>query len=96
MYIHTFLFQWQPGVTAEMQDRAAREIRSLQGQIPGLLETSYGANVSPRSQGFTHGGVMKFRDKAALDGYSPHPVHQKLVDWLMPLLKLAAELDYEV
>ena len=96
MYIHTFLFQWQPGVTAEMQDRAAREIRGLQGQIPGLLETSYGANVSPRSQGFTHGGVMKFRDKAALDAYSPHPVHQNLVDWLMPLLKLAAELDYEI
>src|ERR1700720_890978 len=96
MYIHTFLFQWQPSVTAEMKDRAAREIRGLQGQIPGLLETSYGANVSPRSQGFTHGGVMKFQDKAALDAYSPHPVHQKLVDWLMPLLKVAAELDYEM
>jgi hypothetical protein len=96
MYIHTFLFQWQPNVTAEMQERAAREIRALQGQIPGLVETSYGTNVSPRSQGFTHGGVMKFRDQASLDAYSPHPVHQKLVDWLMPLLRLAAELDYEI
>ena len=96
MYIHTFLFQWHPSVTAEMKDRAAREIRALQGQVPGLLETSYGANISPRSQGFTHGGVMKFRDKAALDAYSPNPVHQKLVDWLMPLLKVAAELDYEM
>jgi hypothetical protein len=96
MYIHTFLFQWQQSVTVEMKDRAAREIRALQGQIPGLLETSYGANISPRSQGFTHGGVMKFRDKAALDAYSPHPVHQRLVDWLMPLLKVAAELDYEM
>jgi hypothetical protein len=96
MYIHTFLFQWHPTVTAEMRDRAAREIRALQGQVPGLLETSYGTNISLRSQGFTHGGVMKFRDKAALDAYSPNPVHQKLVDWLMPLLKVAAELDYEM
>jgi hypothetical protein len=96
MYIHTFLFQWQPNVTSEMKERAAREIRSLPGQIPGLLETSYGANISLRSQGFTHGGVMKFRDKAELDAYSPHPVHQELVDWLMPLLKLGAELDYEM
>lgn len=79
-----------------MKNRAAREIRALQGQVPGLLETSYGTNISPRSQGFTHGGVMKFRDKAALDAYSPNPVHQKLVDWLMPLLKAAAELDYEM
>jgi hypothetical protein len=96
MYIHTFLFQWQPTVTPEMKDRAAREIRGLQGQIPGLVETSYNANISPRSQGFTHGGVMKFRDKAALDAYNTHPVHQKLVQWLMPLLKIAAELDYEM
>lgn len=95
MYIHTFLFQWHASVTEEMKQRAAREIRALQGQIPGLLETSYGANISPRGQGFTHGGVMKFKDKAALEAYTPHPVHAKLVAWLMPLLKLAAELDYE-
>ena len=96
MYIHTFLFQWNSSVTSEMQDRAAREIRALQGQIPGLLETSYGANTSPRSQGFTHGGVMKLTDKAALDRYNTHPVHEKLLQWLKPLLKLAAELDYEM
>jgi hypothetical protein len=96
VYIHTFLFQWQAGVSAKELERAAREIRALQGQIPGLLETGYGANVSPRSQGFTHGGVMKFRDKAALEAYFTHPVHEKLVQWLMPLLKVAAELDFEV
>jgi hypothetical protein len=39
---------------------------------------------------------MKFRDKAALDTYTTHPVHEKLVQWLMPLLKIAAELDYEM
>jgi len=96
MYIHTFLFQWQPNVTQEMKERAAQQIRALQGQIPGLLETTYGTNISPRSQGFTHGGVMKFQDRASLESYSPHPIHQKLVNWLMPLLKLAAELDYEI
>lgn len=96
MYIHTFLFQWNPGVTTQEQQRAAERIRGLQGQIPGLLETSYGANVSPRSQGFTHGGVMKFRDAAALESYFTHPVHEKLVQWLTPLLKVAAELDYEM
>jgi len=96
MYIHTFLFQWQPGVTPEMQERVANSIRGLQGQIPGLLEASYNKNGSPRSQGFTHGGVMKFRDAAALETYFTHPLHEKLVEWLMPLLKVAAELDYEI
>ena len=42
------------------------------------------------------GSVAHGHERAALDAYSPHPVHQKLVDWLMPLLKVAAELDYEI
>jgi stress responsive alpha/beta barrel protein len=96
MYIHTFLFQWKAGVSAANKERAAKNIRAFQGQIPGLLETSYNANQSARSQGFSHGGVMKFKDAAALEAYFAHPVHQKLVEWLMPLLKVAAELDYEM
>ncbi len=96
MMIHAFLFQWKPQTTEADKQRAAASIRALQGKIPGLIETTYNANTSPRSQGFTHGGVMKFRDAAALQAYFTHPVHQELVDWLMPLLALAAELDYEM
>lgn len=95
MIVHAFLFQWKPQATTQDKQQAAESIRALQGQIPGLMETSYNANISPRSQGFTHGGVMKFRDQASLEAYFVHPVHQKLVDWLMPLLAVAAELDYQ-
>lgn len=96
MYIHAFLFKWKAEVTEEQKSLAASEIRALQNQIPGMVESSYSANSSPRSQGFTHGGVMKFKDAAALEAYGPHPVHQKLVSRLMPLLDVAAELDYEI
>ena len=96
MIVHAFLFQWKPQTSERDRHHAAEKIRDLQGQIPGLIETSYNANTSPRSHGFTHGGVMKFRDHAALEAYFIHPVHQELVKWLMPLLALAAELDYEM
>ena len=95
MVIHTFLFRWKPYATTADKQRAAERIRGFQGHIPGLVETSYAANISQRSQGFTHGGVMEFCDKAALEAYFVHPSHQELVDWLMPLLAVAAELDYE-
>ncbi|MHB1701161.1 MAG: Dabb family protein [Acidobacteriaceae bacterium] len=95
MMMHTFLFKWKPEATEAEKERAAKSIRSFQGRIPGLLESSYSANVSPRSQGFTHGGVMKFKDKAAFEAYFAHPQHDELVGWLMPLLEVAAELDYE-
>jgi hypothetical protein len=93
MYIHLFAFRWKPEVTADQKERAASEIRKLQGQIPGLLETWVGHNVSPRGQGYELGGAMKFADKASLDAYGPHPVHQKLLAWLMPLIE-PVEVDF--
>ncbi len=94
MVIHTFAFRWKPGVTDAQKLRVQREILALQGQIPGLLETHVGANFSPRSQGYEFAGVMKFTDRAALDAYNPHPVHQKLLQWLLPLID-PIEFDFE-
>ncbi len=95
MCIHVFAFRWKPGVSEEQKEHAAAEIRKLQGQIPGLLETWVGKNFSPRGQGYELGGVMKFADRTALDAYGPHPVHQQLVSWLMPLIE-PLEVDFAV
>ena len=71
-----------------------REIRAFQGQIPGLMDVSVGENVSPRGQGYTFAGVMRFRDRAACDAYSSHPLHLALLKWLIPLID-PVELDFE-
>jgi hypothetical protein len=94
MVIHTFAFRWQPGVTPEQKQKVIAEIRSLQGRIPGLQETWVGVNISPRSQGYELGGVMRFNDRAALEAYSDHPVHQQLLSWLRPLID-PLEVDFE-
>ncbi len=79
MIVHTFAFRWKTGVREDQKLRAIAAIRGLQGQIPGLLETSVGVNFSPRSQ---------------LDAYGGHPVHQELLQWLMPLID-PVEVDFE-
>jgi hypothetical protein len=38
---------------------------------------------------------MKFADKASLESYDLHPVHQELVSWLMPLIE-PIEVDFEL
>ena len=94
MVIHTFYFRWKPDTSDAEKHRAQTEIRALQGQIPGLEEILVGVNFSPRSQGYELGGLMKFADRAALEAYSEHPVHQKLLVWLKPLID-AVEVDFE-
>jgi hypothetical protein len=39
------------------------------------------------------GGVMKFADAGACEAYGAHPVHQKLLSWLMPLIE-PIEVDF--
>jgi hypothetical protein len=94
MVIHTFAFRWKHEVTEDQKQHAISEIRKLQGQIPGLLETWIGKNFSPRSQGYELGGAMKFSDHAALEKYNVHPVHEKLLLWLLPLID-PLEVDFE-
>ena len=94
MVIHTFAFRWKPGVTPEQKQHAISGIRALQGQIPGLVETWVGKNISPRAQGYELGGVMKFESRAALEAYGGNPVHQELLAWLMPLID-PIEVDFE-
>jgi hypothetical protein len=95
MFVHTFLFRWKSGVTEDQKLRAIREIQALGGKIPGLLETLVGRNISPRSQGYDLGGVMKFTDLSTFEAYNDHPVHQRLLAWLMPLID-PVEVDFEV
>lgn len=89
---HVFAFQWKQGTTEPQKDRAAKDIAAFQGVIPGLLQTHVGPNISPRGKGYTFGGIMQFKDKAALDAYVLHPAHQSLLAWLVPLID-AIELD---
>ena len=42
---------------------------------------------------FEIGGVMKFPDKATMETYNAHPVHQALLKWLLPLID-PIEVDF--
>ncbi|MGB7728900.1 MAG: Dabb family protein [Candidatus Acidiferrum sp.] len=89
---HVFAFQWKPNATDAQKQKAATDIAAFQGKIPGLLQTHVGPNISPRGKGYTFGGIMQFKDQAALDAYVQHPSHQALLAWLVPLID-AIELD---
>jgi len=93
MYLHMFAFRMKPGVTAAQKDKMVAEIRALQSQIPEILESLVGINESPRGQGHELGGAMKFANKQSFEKYGPHPAHQELVAWLMPLID-PVEVDF--
>ena len=95
MYIHMFAFRFKAGVTQAQKEKIVAEIRNLKNEIPLVLESWVGMNASPRGAGYELGGIMKFADRAACDAYGAHPMHQKLLSWLLPLVE-PIEVDFSV
>ena len=94
MFIHIFGFRWKPEATDADKERAAREIRAFKGQVPALIDVAVGENLSPRGQGYTFAGLMRFENRAACEAYAVHPAHMALLEWLVPLID-PVELDFE-
>jgi hypothetical protein len=97
MVEHVVLFKLKPEAT-EAQKRAMVEaLRGLRGQIEGIVDLSCGRNFSERGQGFEIGLVVRFRDRAALDAYIPHPAHRGAVEQFINPIRLDVIVsDYEI
>ncbi len=79
MIKHIVVFKVKDGLTDAQKEDVLNSIRSLKDRVPGIVDLQVGENFSERSQGFTHALVVRFVDRAALDGYLPHPAHQDVV-----------------
>lgn len=97
MIEHIVLLRWTETATQEAIERTMEELRALKDKIPGIVGLSSGTNFSERSKGFTHGLVFRFKDRAALEGYLPHPEHQRVVQtFINPIRADAIIVDYEL
>lgn len=96
MIEHIVLFKWQENASAEAIAKAMAALRDLKEKIPSIVDLSCGENFSDRARGYTHGLVVRFRDRAGLEAYQPHPLHQDVVqNFIKPIIAEVLALDYE-
>lgn len=96
MIEHIVLFKWKENASPEAIENVMTELRALKAKIPGIVELSCGANFSERAKGYTHGLLVRFKDRAALGTYGPHPEHQRVVQKLIvPISADILALDFE-
>jgi hypothetical protein len=93
MYFHIFGFKWKPEATEAQKAQVVADVKAFKSSIPGIEEVHVGQNESPRGQGYSFAGVMRFTEKATFEAYMTHPEHEKLVVWLMPLIE-PVEFDF--
>ena len=97
MIEHIVLFRWTDDASQEAIDNVLTELRKLKSKIPGIADSSCGANFSDRAKGYTHGLVVRFNDRSALEAYGPHPEHQRVVqNFINPIRADVLAFDYEI
>ncbi len=96
MVEHLVILKFKDDSTADQIDDFLKSVKGLQDKIDGVVDLSVGANFTDRSQGFTHGVCVRFRDRAAFENYIPHPDHVHVVEnYIKPILADILVLDYE-
>ena len=97
MIEHLVLFKVKPNTPYEATERMLADLRALPERIPQIRALSCGANFSERSQGFTHGLVVRFASREDLQTYVSHAEHQRvLAASIRPIVESVLALDYEV
>jgi len=97
MIEHMVLFKLRADAPAGAGDRMLERLRGLRGSSAGMLELTCGVNFSARSQGFTHGLLVRFKSRADLEAYAVDPEHQKVIaEAIRPVAESVLALDYEV
>lgn len=88
----------KPGDKAD-RARIIEQSHAFKAQIPDIQSLSAGQVLPSEREivddSFDVGLVIRFADKAAMDRYEKHPVHQKAVkEVLMPLSKKVVVYDF--
>ena len=97
MIEHMVLFQVKPETPAAAVDAMLDGLRGLKATSPKIVELTCGANFSARSQGFSHGLLVRFESRADLEAYAVDPEHQRVVaERIRPIVESVLVVDYEV
>lgn len=97
MVEHVVLFKLKAEATAGQREALLAALKGLREAVPGIVDLSCGVNFSERSQGYEIGLVVRFRDRAALDAYLPHPAHRAVVEEkIQPIREETIVVDYEI
>lgn len=96
MVEHLVFFKFKDGVSEAEMEAAAAGLRALKDKVPGVIHITAGMNFTQRSQGHQLGLVVRLKDKAALETYSKHPEHVKVVESMIrPKVDNIMAIDYE-
>lgn len=79
MLTHIVCWKYKPETTARQRLDHIAKLRAFPGVIPNIERFEVGADILHLERSFDTGLVAVYPDRAALDFYTGHPEHLKIV-----------------
>jgi hypothetical protein len=92
MVTHIVFFKFAEAGQAE---EAKTRLLAMQGRIPGMQSVEAGLDFTKSARSFELALLTRHDDRAALDVYQSHPVHQEVVAFIRPRATASAAVDFE-
>lgn len=95
MLTHIVIWKYRADVDAGVRSEHVKLLRNLKSLINELESLSVGSDVLKLPRSFDTGLVAVFRDRAALEAYTVHPEHIKVVAFGSKISEQVASVDFE-
>lgn len=91
MLTHVVCFKFE---SMDVAEEAARRLRSMAGQVPGLLSIQTGVDVVRSARSYDLALLTTFNDLAALEAYRVHPIHVAVAEYIQAHSKGTVAVDF--
>lgn len=95
MITHIVIWKYHADVDAGVRSEHVKLLRNLASLIDEVESLSVGGDVLKLPRSFDTGLVAVFRDRAALEAYTVHPEHIKVVAFGSKIAGQVASVDFE-
>jgi hypothetical protein len=95
MLTHIVIWKYRDDVEPEVRETHLSMLRGLAATIPVIESLAVGFDVLKLPRSYHTGLVAVFRDRAALQTYTVHPEHVKVVAFGRAITEQIASVDFE-
>lgn len=95
MLTHIVIWKYRDDVEPEVRETHLSMLRGLAATIPVIESLAVGFDVLKLPRSYHTGLVAVFRDHAALQTYTVHPEHVKVVAFGRAITEQIASVDFE-
>jgi len=94
MIRHTVLFKFRPDFPAAERAAWIAGLNQMEGNIPGLLSLTHGADVLHHDRSFDYAIVADFNTVEDIAVYNTHPLHEPLKAFSFPNSEQIIAVDF--